>query len=158
MVYTDYKGNELSPNKDSIVKNRSGIWAAIIDPENRILISHPNFDLQRIEIPGGGIDDGENKKQALIREVSEETGVVFKDLTPNKTSTQHIKYYAEDVAEFWNYNQEHWVINLENISKYFEGTKTTQEGALGEWINISEIKPDNFHHTHFEAMKKIGIL
>ena len=158
MIYTDYKGNEASPNKDSIVKYRSGIWAAIIDPENRVLVSRPNFDLHSVELPGGGIDEGEEKEQSLLREIEEETGVVFKHLDIEQTDIRHFKYYARDVNEFWDYDQEHWIVRLKDTSHYFEGQKSTEEGAFGEWMSLDSISENNFHHSRLVVLKDIGIL
>ncbi len=158
MIYTNYKGERSEPSDNDIVIDRSGIWAAIIDSKNRILISHPEYDLNIMELPGGGIEENEDKEASLIREIEEEAAVNFQTLTSTETLTQHVKFLAWDKNEYWNYDQEYWFVKLSNDNYYFEGKKPTQEGAIGEWINLSDINADNFHHTHFEAIKKMGIL
>ena len=158
MIYTDYKGQQSSPNKDSIVIERSGIWAIITDSKNRILISHPEYDLNSMELPGGGIETGEDCETSLIREIIEEAGVEFKSLSPEKMFNQHVKYGCWDKDEFWNYDQEYWVIKLKDDTQYFSGKRKTEEGAYGEWVNLSSIQQENFHFTHCEAMKKMGVI
>lgn len=158
MIYTNYKGEQRSPSNNDIIIDRSGIWVAIIDPQNRILISHPEYDLNIMELPGGGIEAGEDKETSLLREIEEEAGVKFQTLTPSKRLTQHAKFLAWDKNEYWNYDQEYWVVKSNNNNHHFEGTRPTQEGAIGEWINLSSINTDNFHFTHFEALRKMGIL
>ena len=155
MIYTDYRGQQSSPNKDSIVIERSSIWAIITDSQNRRLISHPQFDLNTMELPGGGIEAGEDRETSLIREIIEEAGVEFKTLTPKKTFNQHVEYACWDKDEFWNYDQEYWVIKLKDEKHYFSGKRKTEEGAYGEWVALSSIRQNNFHFMHYEAMKKM---
>lgn len=157
MIYTNYKGQKSEPNNKSVIINRSGIWAAIIDSENRILVSHPSYDLDMIELPGGGIENGDSKEISLIREIYEETGVTYDTLSSAQEKTQHVKFWALDKNEFWNYDQEYWVIRQQNTSHYFEGTRPTDEGAIGKWINLSDINKSNFHFIHFEAMSEMGV-
>ncbi|MGB1077182.1 MAG: NUDIX domain-containing protein [Bdellovibrionales bacterium] len=158
MIYTSYRNVQKEPTQDDTVIDRSGIWAVIIDSENRILISHPEYDSDIMELPGGGIEENEDKQLSLIREIEEEAGTTFQTLTPAQTFTQHVKFLAWDKSEFWNYDQEYWLVKLENNNHYFEGTRPTEEGALGKWVSLSEINNDNFHHTHFQAMKKMEII
>ncbi len=50
------------------------VAAFIFDPAGRILLIKENYGRHRYGPPGGTIEAGENPKQALIREVLEETG------------------------------------------------------------------------------------
>lgn len=54
--------------------------AILISKDNKILLVRKNLKRDEVYmdywiIPGGGIEDGEKKEQALIREIKEETGI-----------------------------------------------------------------------------------
>ncbi len=157
MIYTNYKGQKQTPDENDIVINRSGIWAAVFDSHDRLLVSRPEYDHSVIELPGGGIEEGEDKQHSLLREIEEEAGVSFDELDPIQTFTQHVKFLAWDKNEFWNYDQEYWIVKLDNSDDYFFGKRQTKENAFGEWIEKRNIKEYSFHHTHFEALKAMGV-
>lgn len=53
-----------------------GVRVIILDEEEKVLMvkqSHEGKDIWMV--PGGGIEDGENSKEAAVREVLEETGL-----------------------------------------------------------------------------------
>lgn len=55
--------------------DRPGAYAVIVNDDHEIgIIEQDNFFF----LPGGGIEKGENKKDALLREVREETGIEIK--------------------------------------------------------------------------------
>lgn len=52
-----------------------GAFAIILDSQNRILLCHRR-DIDRWNLPGGGVMSGETPWQAVIREVQEEVGLI----------------------------------------------------------------------------------
>lgn len=52
-----------------------GVFAAIFDDQERILLVRHNYGDGRWSLPGGGIEEGETVVDALKREVHEETGL-----------------------------------------------------------------------------------
>ena len=56
---------------------RQAVRGLMIDPADRILLVRLAFDdgFDGWVLPGGGIEDGETHREALIRELTEETGV-----------------------------------------------------------------------------------
>ncbi len=53
---------------------------AIIIKDDQLLVMHRNkFGREYYSLIGGGIDFGESAEQALLREVHEETGVIFQN-------------------------------------------------------------------------------
>jgi 8-oxo-dGTP pyrophosphatase MutT (NUDIX family) len=67
----EIKDKEIPANKSH--KTREASRAVLFDNDNLVpvlFVANEHYH----KIPGGGIDDGEDQKQALIREVFEETG------------------------------------------------------------------------------------
>ncbi|MET7313551.1 NUDIX domain-containing protein [Streptomyces sp. NPDC005134] len=65
----------------SLPKHIAGAGAVIHDAAGRILLVQPSYRTDTWEIPGGGLDTGEDPLQAVRREVKEELGI---DLTPGR--------------------------------------------------------------------------
>ncbi|MFJ7258437.1 NUDIX domain-containing protein [Streptomyces sp. NPDC098085] len=65
----------------SLPKHIAGAGAIIHDVAGRILLVQPSYRDDTWEIPGGGLDMGENPRQAVQREIKEELGF---DLTPGR--------------------------------------------------------------------------
>lgn len=69
-----------------------GVRVVIFDKERRILLvrqHHENRDIWMV--PGGAIEDGENARQAAIREVKEETGL--------DVDIEKLIWHVEEVSE-----------------------------------------------------------
>lgn len=70
----EIKDKEIPVEKS--YKTRTAARAILFDKNNLVpLLFNSKHNYHKI--PGGGIDDGENQKQALIREVLEEVGSTF---------------------------------------------------------------------------------
>jgi len=61
------------PYGESLLKNREASRAVIFDENNLVALLFVSKDNYH-KIPGGGIELGEDKMQALVREIKEETG------------------------------------------------------------------------------------
>ena len=64
-------GETVKPNV--AYKKRPGVYA-ILERNGRILLTHQAEPVPEFQLPGGGIDPGEDPILALHREVMEETG------------------------------------------------------------------------------------
>ena len=62
-----------SPKPGKNYRRRPGVYAVLLD-KGLILTTHQADPLPEYQLPGGGIDKGENPIAALHREVMEETG------------------------------------------------------------------------------------
>ncbi|MEI4232637.1 NUDIX hydrolase [Roseovarius sp. D22-M7] len=62
-----------SPRRDVAYRLRPGAYA-ILRLGRKLLVTHQSAPVPELQLPGGGIDPGEQPLQALHREVFEETG------------------------------------------------------------------------------------
>ncbi|TDL89102.1 NUDIX domain-containing protein [Meridianimarinicoccus aquatilis] len=62
-----------SPRSDTRYTPRPGVYAILLRA-GRVLLTHQQAPSPEFQLPGGGIDPGENPLHALHREVFEETG------------------------------------------------------------------------------------
>ncbi len=65
-----------SYRSDKVYKVRSGVYA-ILPLENNLLVTHQGLSSPEVQLPGGGIDPGEQPLHALHREILEETGWII---------------------------------------------------------------------------------
>ena len=65
-----------SYRSDKVYKVRSGVYA-ILPLENNLLVTHQGLSSPEVQLPGGGIDPGEQPFHALYREILEETGWII---------------------------------------------------------------------------------
>ena len=61
------------PRRDVTYKLRPGAYAVLLKGE-QMLLTHQAEPVPEFQLPGGGIDPGESRVVALMREVFEETG------------------------------------------------------------------------------------
>ena len=81
-------------------RDRMGAYGIIIGQDGNLLLVDERSELQ---LPGGGIDPGENPLQALHREVREETGWRITDL--RRLSTFQRFVYMPDYG-FWGHKRQ----------------------------------------------------
>ena len=122
---------------------------AFIIEDDKILLSYETKDDVWM-IPGGGREIGETEKDCVIREVSEETGYLFK---PVEFVLQIDEYYGDE----------------KYISKYFVGSimGTTEKhlteaeikgGLESRWISIKEaIEIFSKHNEIIDFEEKRGL-
>ncbi len=65
-----------TPDPSQHYKIRQGAYA-ILERNNQLLLTYQALPLPELQLPGGGIDEGESHIRALHREVLEETGWVI---------------------------------------------------------------------------------
>lgn len=140
------------PKKQVVIKKRAAV-RGVIHFQNKILMVKTNRG--DYKFPGGGIEDGETEKEALLREIIEETGYtdVHIGLPIGETFEQNI-----DTDDSGNYFQmvsryyECWLFS----EKKADAQKDCYEeelGFCGEFVMIAEAYETNLFLLEKERKK-----
>lgn len=155
LAYTDRWGKQHVPQQGAVIRPRAGAFAVII-AYGKILLSWPKYAPDLPELPGGGIEQGENTEQALIREIEEEAALSCTHLAPEKSFTQQAKFYADFEKEFWDYDQTYWRIEQSVAEQlYFEGERTPEDALKSGWVDVSALPSQNLHAIHKAALREL---
>ena len=142
-MYVDRLGVMHTPSENDVIKDRQGAFAVIII-DNKILVTAGPHAPEVPELPGGGIDEGEDPEQAVIREIYEETAQDLQNYKIKKQWDFEIGFYADDVNEYWDYKKQYFEIELKDAKHFFGGKVKTPEGGLAWWQDIKDIEGMNF--------------
>jgi 8-oxo-dGTP pyrophosphatase MutT (NUDIX family) len=115
----------------------------------------------RLVVPGGGVESGETKLEALRREMIEETGIDISDATVteiNESSGEHGKT-LQDTGErvFVKMNFYDYKVMLPQAASETK-VKTDDDWAEPQWFMPSELKASNISPPTRNTLLKIGIL
>lgn len=114
-------------------------------------------------IPGGGVEESESNKEAIIREIKEEVGI---DISPYKIelvddketgeAEKILKDTGERVLCKMQYNDYKVVIN----DKLAKNIKVTLDDELEkyEWIDIKDLRGRKVTPPSMELFKKLGYI
>lgn len=93
MGRVDYFNDPNAPAANSIV---ASVTAVVRDEAGRVLMVH-RTDNDLWALPGGGVDPGESVSQAVVREVTEETGIKVEvgQLVGVYTNPRHVMAYDD---------------------------------------------------------------
>ncbi len=70
--HADVSPEDIAPASKLTIAERHAARAIVVKGENILLLYTQRYD--DYSLPGGGIDDGEDKLEGLVRELQEETG------------------------------------------------------------------------------------
>ena len=119
-----------------------------------ILLIQPWYAPFVPELPGGGLDAGEDALSAINREFREETGFAA-SFTPDqveKTYTQDVRFYADDENEYWHYLQ-HFFLVRQGLSPFvFEDEMPTPENGVMRWWPVGALPDLTLHFMHRKAL------
>ncbi len=118
---------------------RISVKAAIIDDDGRILLLREKDGSW--ELPGGGLEHGEDPKEALTREIAEETGM-------------SVEWMSEKPAAFWSINKDvgspilKWFAFLmyeAKVTGEFRPDPTSDESQEAKYFSKEETKKLQLH-------------
>lgn len=153
-------GRLATPEKWSSYRIRPAARAVLLNELSEIALMHVSKH-HYFKLPGGGIDDGENLQEALIRELAEEIG------------TQAIDIVAEigEVDEYrdqWEVKSEHYgfvaravglLIEPERTEKEIEhGYETIWAKNIDEAIRLVQSGRPTEYGQDFEKQRELAFL
>ncbi|MCL2859759.1 MAG: NUDIX hydrolase [Oscillospiraceae bacterium] len=124
--------------EDKIIKKQTKIRAVLISSKNKIILANYNGVYL---FPGGGIEDGELKEDALKREIKQELGIeiFLENKKPSIVVKQLIKNYPDRKS---NCNVDrvsttyYYLIELNNYSINSEKISLTESEKSGNFITF----------------------
>ena len=118
---------------------RISVKAAVENTESRVLLLQERDGTW--ELPGGGLEHGENVKEALTREITEETGLT-------------VDWISDHPETFWTINKEvgsstlKWfafVVYEAKVSGNFHPDLTSDESQDAQYFTRSEAQALQLH-------------
>ncbi len=139
MYSKDLEGNQYIISDDQLSWRPSAYGIVIMD--NKILLVRENG---KYHLPGGGLDFGEDPKNAVIREVREETGITTED-----------PIIIDVVSSFFSYGANDNPPNLQHVNSlliYYSCKFVSEDagdikldeyereaGLSHEWVEVSQL-------------------
>ncbi len=114
-------------------------------------------------LPGGGVEKGEDKKTALIREIKEETGIDISsyliqliDKSGRGESEKTLKDTQEKILCEMKFNVYKVTINDKNTNEIT--VNLSDDLVKYRWIDLSELKTTELTPPSVELFTKLGYL
>ena len=139
-----------------IIKNHTGVKLreavrAIIFKKNKILLVHSSRG--DYKLPGGGVEEDESYAEALVREVSEETGYIYcnvKDLIGIVTERKMDEFANGHVFQMTSQYYLCELTNEETVDLELDAYESVLE-FTSKWVDIEDaIKQNESLITQFE--------
>ncbi len=97
--FIDRSGSIHRPGKDDCPSPRRAVYGVAIR-DGKLLLIRPSWS-DRWELPGGGLENGEDPKEALAREFIEETGYRVAENSFRCLGAANCRFFAEDLNRFY---------------------------------------------------------
>ena len=133
MIGTLTDKNVLGTDGLSTKEPRRTSRAILINEENKYAVMYAKkFNLH--SLPGGGIDNGENERSALIREVFEETGCVCDSVEPLGIVSEN-RFHADFTSLSY-----YFVVHTKTKQTVLHLTDSEIEnGTIVKWCSFDEL-------------------
>lgn len=145
-LFIDHRGRLRPRPPDQAMSRREGIHAVIRHDWRILLVQPPGAEW--LELPGGGIEPGEDVVTALLRELREEAGAEIAPAAVNPAPEVDIttRYYASSRDEYWLYRQRFRLVDL--TGRRPELGQPLEPGHRCLWLNIDAVHDAPLHHIH----------
>ncbi|MCP1675940.1 8-oxo-dGTP diphosphatase [Natronocella acetinitrilica] len=144
-LFVDHHGRLHRPPSEEPPRQRRGIHVALLHEDHLLLVQPPEADW--LEMPGGGLEEGESPAEALSRELSEEAGVRLPAsvLRPSAELRLTSRYYSSNNQAYWLYDQIFYLIRLADPPPV--GTPL-EAGHVRLWTPLEKLSGVTLHHVH----------
>lgn len=152
-VFYNRHGAIVTPPPGAVIRPRRAVYALLIRQEHALLI-WPGFTNGIPDLPGGGIEPGENLDTALRREWQEETGASFPAHAVHAATHQHIRgFHAECDGEFWIYDQ---TFHLYRDHTPLPAARRwpNPEGNSASWEPVAHLPALRLNRAHWHAIAR----
>lgn len=144
--------------------NRDIVSAVIFSKDNKVLLGMKDpKDLIYVSqwgIPGGGVEEGETKMEALAREVKEETSIEIAgypvellDDTNTGSSEKRLKETGEVVYVKMNFFTYKVVLTDQNAHEVF--VELNDDLVKSQWIDLDKVKYEKLNTPTMWLFKKL---
>lgn len=120
-----------------------GVKIVLLNPKGEILLLRRSDKVSRAhgwDLPGGGVDKGENPYDSAIRELFEETGITINNLSLVDTSFQ---LEGDDEVV---------IIGYAGRADHKDPSLSWEHDAF-EWVSQTKINEYNLPKLHFDIIK-----
>lgn len=151
MKFTDMHGKLISKPDDVGVQKRYASIAFCVN-SGYILLSKDK-DLDYWEMPGGGVEEGEDALDALVREVREETGLSVTVTDPKPIHESGDMFYANDRDIYYDSTRRAYSLELQNNPIVFSSIFNEEMSAFG-FFSRQELEGLNIEPLHREIIEQ----
>lgn len=157
-MYHDRHGQLFTPAPEDFVRARQGGFAIMI-LNGCVLVANGPHAPDVPELPGGGIEDGEDALTAALRETEEETGFHITEYEVLQEFSVHRKFYADDINEYWDYDITYYHLELPNDDLYFDGHRPSPEKGEVFWLPLDDLKKGApIKYMERLALQELGLI
>ncbi|MCS4504504.1 hypothetical protein KBTX_01849 [wastewater metagenome] len=151
-LFVDHRGGIRRCPPGQSPRTRAGIHGVLTCNARVLLVRPPGGNW--LELPGGGIDPGEDPTRALQRELREEAGVRVAgvELAATAEIAMQTRYYAANHDEYWHYDQTFRLIPLSGEPTLHP---PEEHGHEVLWLPLAELHGEALHHLHRAALDRL---